>query len=140
MACQYHVLPEYKLCIFIASGEVTATEGIITIKSMTHTETWQAGFSILWDARQITSLDVDLVGATELIKVGRDFLNHAQIIRSAVVLKRELDVQFVSFLSKAITIKGAPQRQVEFFETLNQACAWLGVPVAVINVRGDADR
>lgn len=131
MTCHYHVLPEYKLGVFIASGDVTADEGVQTIKAMTEDTAWQVGFSVLWDARRISSLDVSLAGATELIKAGRQFLDRVQIARSAAVLTRELDVQMVTFLSRAISLKGTA-RQVKFFATLDQACEWLAVPTSVV--------
>jgi len=133
MTCQYHILPEYRLGVFIASGEVTAQEAVEVIQTMTEDRAWEAGFSILWDARWITSLDIDMMGAAELIKVGRSFLERTQVARSAVVLKREIDAQMISFLSKAISIRG-PKRQVKFFETLEKACEWLSVPVSVVNL------
>jgi hypothetical protein len=138
MTWRYRVLPEFKLGVFMARGEVSAYEAVEVIQTMTDDPAWQAGCSILWDARWITSLDIDLVGAAELRKVGRNFLVRIRIIRSAAVLRRELDVQMASFLSKAIALKST-KRQVEFFETLVKACEWLDVPVSVVDLWKDTN-
>jgi hypothetical protein len=134
MTCRYHILPEYKLCVFTASGDVTADEGVEAIRMMARDPAWQTGCSLLWDARRISSLDISLQGSASIISAGREFLAHVQVVHSAAIFTREIDIQMFSFLSKAISLKGVGC-EPHFFGTLEQACKWLEVPTSAVTLK-----
>jgi hypothetical protein len=130
-AFRYRIYPEWKLGVVVWNERVTGNDVAEAVETLFGADEWQPGFSHIWDGRRMADFSLDLPGAykvaTKLQKL------HARVGygRSAIVVFRDFHVMGVQVL---VALANMEDREVQYFPGIEQATAWLGVPLEVVQI------
>lgn len=126
MAFTYQIYPALRFGRATLAGTVTGAEIGEAMTALFRDPRWESGFDVLWDGRQVQQLLLEMKDVQEIATLTEALREPMGEGRAAVVTTRDLD--FVSGQLLLARSRRRPGRVVRFFERIEDALAWLGVP------------
>jgi hypothetical protein len=121
----YSLNPGNRFGVISFWGAVDGKQVVAQTRKFFASDRWKPGFRVLWDARDITSLDITPDDVRQMKALIDEFRPRIGPGRSAVVTTSE-DVATIAHLLAALAPRD-PQRPVEVFDDLTDALRWLSV-------------
>lgn len=121
---RYHVtvLPERRIGFARLAGAVDGEVLCKALDALYAHPSWQPGFASLWDGSGIRALAVRPEGAERLVARLVELMTRAEPGRTALVLRRELDVAFARMICARTKCLSQPRK---IFRSLPRALGWV---------------
>lgn len=125
MAFAHRIAPSHRLAAIRFYGTVTGTDILEGIRSLYSDPAWEPGFQMIWDARDVAQLILDPADADAVVEVSKTHQDLSRQSRTAV-LSGGFFV-YTSAMMFHVRANRGTEREMEIFETLPEALAWLGL-------------
>ena len=129
MPFTYRVDPAHQIGLVAWRGRVSGEQIIEAMDALFGDPAWQPGFRHCWDGRAISELVLDLPETGAIVKHLREMAGQMGKGRAATVNPAEIHWLAARTLI-VMSRLGLPEAKV--CTTLNEAAAWLEVPVEVL--------
>jgi hypothetical protein len=130
MAYAYQIYPALRFGRVTFTGTVNGASIREAMTSLFNDARWEPGFDVLWDGRKVQRLLLEMKDVQEIADLTGMLREEMGEGRAAVITTR--DVDYMSGQLLLARSRRRPGRVVRFFERIEEALAWLGIPQAAL--------
>lgn len=129
MGYRWRVVKEEQLGYGRLEGVVTGQDVLAAADAFVNDPEWKPGDRLLWDNRHITKLAIKPKEAAEILRLAMSVGEYVGESKAAAVISSDLRMMG----EHLIQMSGMDEENVRLFGSIDEAAAWLGIPVEALN-------